>query len=86
MKIIISTLFAVMLISGAAVAQHAAIGVKAGVNSSTISGNANFDSKIGFHLGLLGHLHLSGQFALQPELVYSVQGAKYDVAGQKTLT
>lgn len=82
MKTIFSTLFAVMLISGAAFAQHSTVGVKAGVNAFTINGNGNFDTKTGFHLGLLGHIHLSGQFALQPELVYSMQGAKYDVAGQ----
>jgi len=82
MKIIISTLFAVLLISGAANAQHANIGVKAGVNAHTINGNDNFDTKIGFHLGLLGHIHLASQFALQPELVYSVQGAKFGSSGQ----
>lgn len=81
---IISTLFAVLLISGAAMAQPANIGIKGGVNAYTIKGdeNLNFDTKVSFHLGLLGHIHISQQFALQPELVYSGQGAQYTVAGQ----
>lgn len=84
MKIIISTLFAVLLISGVTNAQHVDIGIKGGVNAYTIKGdnNANFDTKTSFHLGLIGHIHLANQFALQPELVYSVQGAQNGVAGQ----
>ena len=84
MKTILLTLFAFLLISGAAMAQMPNIGIKGGVNAYTIKGdnNPNFDNKLGFHLGLLGHIHLSDQFALQPELVYSVQGAQFSVAGE----
>lgn len=84
MKTLVSALFTFLLISGAAMAQHANIGIKGGVNASTIKGdnNPDFGSKISFHLGLMGHIHLSNQFALQPELVYSAQGAKYPVAGE----
>jgi hypothetical protein len=84
MKRITLTLFTVLLISGAAFAQHANIGIKGGVNSFTIrsDNNSSFDSKLGFHLGLLGHFHLSNQFAFQPELVYSQQGTQFTVAGQ----
>lgn len=80
MKIIISTLFAVLFLSGAANAQHANIGIKGGVNAYTIKGDNSasfdFDTKTSFHLGLIGHIHIANQFALQPELVYSVQGAQ----------
>jgi hypothetical protein len=31
--------------------------------------------KTGFHAGLLWHIHMSQNFGLQPELVYSLQGA-----------
>ena len=84
MKIIITTLFAALLISSAATAQHANIGIKGGVNAYTIKGDddASFDTKVSFHLGLIGHIHISNQFALQPELVYSVQGTQYTIAGQ----
>lgn len=85
MKIIISTLFAVLLISSATIAQHTNIGIKGGVNAYSIKSdnNSSFDTKVSFHLGLIGHIHISDQFALQPELVYSVQGTKYSVAGQE---
>ncbi|GCC51929.1 PorT family protein [Chryseotalea sanaruensis] len=85
MKIIISTLFAVLLISGAAIAQHTNIGIKGGVNAYTLKSDNNngFDTKVSFHLGLIGHIHISDQFALQPELVYSVQGAQSTIAGQE---
>lgn len=85
MKIIISTLFAVLLISSATIAQHTNIGIKGGVNAYSIKSdnNSSFDTKVSFHLGLIGHIHTSDQFALQPELVYSVQGTKYSVAGQE---
>ncbi|MDN3688983.1 porin family protein [Cyclobacterium jeungdonense] len=84
MKIIISTLFAILLISGTSFAQHVNFGIKGGVNSYTIKGDntAGFDSKTSFHIGLIGHIHMANQFALQPELVYSVQGAQNGVAGQ----
>lgn len=60
-------------------------GVKAGLNVSTIGGDlgiADYDnytdtkSKIGFHVGGLAELMLSEKFALQPELLFSQQGAK----------
>jgi hypothetical protein len=49
-------------------------GVKGGINFSTLNGNQNF--KTGFHAGLLWHTHLGPSFALQPEVVYSLQGVK----------
>lgn len=64
-------------------ANHVTIGVKGGLNVYNVHNDngVKYDSKIGFHLGLLGHIHLKKQFALQPELSYSTQGAKYSVAG-----
>jgi hypothetical protein len=72
-----------MLISGIAGAQHVNFGVKGGLNIYNISNNNNskFDSKAGIHLGLLGHIHLDRSIAVQPELVYSSQGAKYSEGG-----
>ncbi len=83
MKSIITTLFFVFLMAGVATAQHANIGIKGGLNAFTVNfdDDSNNDWKIGFHLGLLGHFHLSDQFALQPEVVFSTQGAKYEIAG-----
>ena len=74
------------MISGAVSAQninspkgHINIGIKGGVNFYNINNDnaASYDSKIGFNLGLLGHIHVAKHFALQPEIQYSAQGAKY---------
>ncbi|MCC5942144.1 MAG: PorT family protein [Balneolaceae bacterium] len=72
---IITTLF---LAAGTVSAQNINIGVKGGLNSFTINtdNSSSFDSKIGLHAGLIGHIHLNSQYALQPEIVYSMQGAK----------
>lgn len=84
MKSIILTLFTILLISGTSVAQHTNIGIKGGLNAYTIKANndANFNTKVSFHVGLIGHIHLSKQFALQPELVYSIQGTQYSLVGE----
>ena len=78
-------MIAAILITSAASAQHSSsprgivnLGIKAGLNMYKISSDDNtlYDQMTGFHLGLLGHIHLDSQWALQPELVYSSQGAK----------
>lgn len=77
MKLFLITITAMLMAVGTAAAQSINIGVKGGLNSYTINnGNdAEFDSKIGLNVGLLGHVHLNDQYAFQPELVYSMQGA-----------
>src|SRR4249919_385370 len=61
-------------------AQHAEFGIKGGVNFATLSGDDNNDlgTRTSFHIGGLAHLHLSKQFAIQPELMYSGQGADFN--------
>ena len=65
--------------------KHVALGVKGGLNVYNIhnDNSIEYDPRIGFHLGLLGHIHLNKQFAMQPEIVYSAQGAKYTVSGNE---
>jgi len=86
-------LMTAILIAGAASAQHGndpkghvSIGIKGGVNLYNIhnDNDVSYDPKVGFNVGLLGHIHLSEKFALQPEIQYSLQGAKYDVANNTT--
>ncbi|MEI9943007.1 MAG: porin family protein [Chitinophagaceae bacterium] len=69
---------AFVLMTIAATAQTAQFGVKAGVNVSSIkvSTGSDFDSKAGLYAGGLAHIHLSRNFAIQPEVVYSMQGGK----------
>lgn len=57
-------------------AQTSSFGLKGGLNLSKTTNN---DYKPGFHVGGLAHLHMGRTWALQPELVYSSQGTKYDV-------
>lgn len=64
--------------AGTLSAQHTNIGIKGGLNSYNIESDngSGLDSKIGLNVGLLGHIHLNSQYAFQPEIVYSMQGAK----------
>ena len=71
---------------GASAQMKAHFGVKAGMNASELhQKDFKSDTKIGFHAGALAHIHADGsQFAFQPEVMYSLEGAKYNVAGIKT--
>jgi hypothetical protein len=57
-------------------------GIKIGGNISDLHSDGSAShSKVGLHLGGLAHIHLSDRFALQPEVVYSRQGAKSKASG-----
>ncbi|MBO9684525.1 MAG: PorT family protein [Flavisolibacter sp.] len=86
MKKITLTGLCVMMLSGVLFAQHhAQIGIKGGANFSALSANgSSSDQRTGFNAGLLAHFHVSPHFAVQPEVMYSSQGAEYtDVAKTK---
>src|SRR5664279_3887837 len=59
-------------------AQQAHFGFKGGVNISQLNFNDNTssDSKIGVNLGVVTHIHASKTWAIQPELLYSLEGAQ----------
>jgi hypothetical protein len=78
MKTIITIAFSLLVLAGAASAQHVNIGAKGGLNAYTSAdGNVfNNNLKLGAHLGLFGHIHLANPIALQPELLFSMQGSK----------
>ncbi|MCL9806141.1 PorT family protein [Flavobacterium amniphilum] len=70
-------------------AQETKFGVKAGLNLGNLSGNAtdafvDEDTKMrtSFHVGGFAEIKLSEKFALQPEVLYSVEGAKQDIDGE----
>jgi maltoporin len=69
---------AIVLISSTIRAQETHFGLKAGLNSNSvkISNGEDYDSKTGFHVGGLAHIHVTRHFAVQPEIVYSTQGGK----------
>ncbi len=86
MKLYVSMALVAMFVTGSINAQHVNLGVKGGLNLYNIHNDngVEYNSKAGFHLGLLGHIHINKQFAVQPELVYSQQGAKYTTSGVET--
>ena len=59
-------------------AQEMGFGIKGGVNFSNFSGDDvdDIDGRTGFHLGLVAEFGLSESFAIQPEVLYSAQGAE----------
>jgi len=67
-----------LIISSAVQGQHVNIGVKGGLNVYTIGGDnsSGYAPIPSYHFGLLGHIHMDRPIALQPEIVYSAQGAK----------
>jgi hypothetical protein len=92
MKFLIG-LLAAILFTGIASAQHSDspvghvnIGIKGGLNVSNIHADdgSEYDYRIGYHFGLLGHIHLGNHFAIQPEILFSSQGAKYTFENETT--
>jgi hypothetical protein len=76
------SLFLMMVMVGFAVnAQVVNFGLKGGLNVATIDNNQNDDisSRLAYHAGLFANIPVSSQIAIQPEAVYSSQGAKYNV-------
>lgn len=66
----------------AAQSQELRLGAKAGVNFSSISGDAAGDQSglTSFHIGALVEIPINEKFSVQPELLYSSQGAFQEVS------
>jgi len=76
--------FTLMILVGFAVnAQVVNFGLKGGLNLATIDSKESNDikSRVGYHAGLFANIPVSSQIAIQPEAVYSSQGAKYTEGG-----
>lgn len=79
MKKIIITAF-VFATGFAATAQTVNFGLKGGLNMATIDrkdDNSGIDNRFAYHAGLFANIPVSPQISIQPEAVYSSQGAKY---------
>ena len=62
---------------------HVELGLKGGLNVATLStaaSNNNIDPRISANLGGLAHIHITEEFAVQPELFFSGQGAKQTIS------
>jgi len=83
--IFMATLFSLTTIK----AQNVHFGIKGGLNASSLNyspENSDQQTKIGFNLGLLAHIHTSNKdWAIQPEIYYSAEGAKSKSASNASL-
>ena len=59
-------------------------GIKAGGNLSDLTNLDREKSKIGFYAGVFMNAPISSDFSIQPEVVYSQQGAKFKDFGNVT--
>lgn len=84
-KITMTLLGLVAFSTGALAQQEVKFGPKAGVNFANISGKDAEDNKmlIGFHVGAFAEIKFNDKFAIQPEILYSAQGAKQE--GSQTI-
>jgi hypothetical protein len=80
MKKIIVALAAIFSCSVIVNAQQTHFGLKGGLNIASLSVDEgeDYDSRVGLHLGGLAHIHITQHFAVQPELVFSMQGGESD--------
>ena len=63
-------------------AQGAKFGAKAGLNFANFSGDITENKMLtGFHVGAFVELELSEKIILQPELLFSTQGTKFEESG-----
>ncbi|RYZ52002.1 MAG: PorT family protein, partial [Chitinophagaceae bacterium] len=70
---------ALALLFSCTVFSQTQIGIKGGLNINDISDSRyrnNTATRLGYHGGLLFHIHVQRKLAVQPEVVFSSQGAK----------
>ena len=77
-NVFLSLFLAAITIPSLAQKRTAQLGIKAGLNIADFSDDiSTTDSRVGFHGGLLIHVHVQPKLAIQPEIVYSQQGAEF---------
>ncbi len=76
-KILIITIAILLLVVSKSGAQNAEFGLKGGLNVTGLHNNFtnSLDPRTSVFVGGLVHIHLNKNFAIQPELSYSCQGA-----------
>lgn len=83
-KIFVVLLASVIFINRAHAQVEASLGIKGGVNFSEINvsdARATWEGKTGYHLGAFALFKVTA-FALQPEVIFSQQGAKVNFQSQ----
>jgi len=81
-KLIVTTLLLIVTISTQA---QVKLGIKAGANFSDLDGNFDTSMKTGFHAGAVVEIKAFNNFSLQPEVLYSMQGAKVTFSGAQEI-
>lgn len=89
MKKVIMMAAAVFTVATVSAQTEAHFGIKGGMNASELhvtnnsgSGAIKMDTRIGYHAGVLAHIHKrASHWAIQPEVMYSLEGAKSDLIG-----
>ena len=76
MKKLVLIVFTVLL-SSSIFAQGVDFGVKAGANFLILIDTAGLDNKTGFVIGVFGGIKFNDKVAVQADLLYSQQGAKF---------
>ncbi|GGD29738.1 porin family protein [Flavobacterium orientale] len=72
--------FSIALFSfGVVHSQEPVYGVKGGANFSNFSGDADSDMRTGYYFGFLADFTISEKFHLQPEVLYSIEGADDEI-------
>jgi hypothetical protein len=74
-----------LLIGGFSAQSQLRIGLKAGANFSDLEGNFDTSMRTGFHFGGVLEIKAGQNFSIQPEVLYSMQGAKVTAAGLKDI-
>jgi hypothetical protein len=74
-----------ILVASVAVQAQVKFGVKAGGNLSMWGGDDADEakSKFGFHIGALANIPVSSMFSVQPEALFSAEGAKFESGGDE---
>ncbi|CAM1372675.1 porin family protein [Tenacibaculum xiamenense] len=70
----------IILLTGVALqAQEVQFGAKAGLNIASINGGnlQDLSSRTSFHFGGVAEIQITDKFSVQPEILYSAQGAKF---------
>lgn len=81
MKKIFLLSFVLVLSFSAMHSQQIMYGAKAGLNLSNIGGDKTeieHKTKTGFHVGILAEIAINDDFAVQPEVLFTSQGAKME--------
>ncbi|WP_431242866.1 porin family protein [Flavobacterium sp. P21] len=62
-------------------AQETRFGIKGGLNLTSLTGDSSSDALVGFQVGGFAEIKIIERLAIQPEILFSGQGASYESVG-----